>query len=71
MNILRGIFVAGHERFRAITTSYYRTADGVILVYDCTVCLPRLASLARLAVYALLKGWLLSRSCRAPIRSQA
>ncbi|ELR14915.1 RAS and EFhand domain containing, putative, partial [Acanthamoeba castellanii str. Neff] len=27
---------AGHERFRAITTSYYRTADGVILVYDCT-----------------------------------
>ena len=46
---LRGAVAAGHERFRAITTSYYRTADGVILVYDCTVCLPCLARLARLA----------------------
>ena len=25
---------AGQERFRSLTTSYYRMADGIILVYD-------------------------------------
>ncbi|CAO1427575.1 unnamed protein product [Diamesa serratosioi] len=27
---------AGHERFRSITSSYYRSANGVIIVYDIT-----------------------------------
>ncbi|XP_076353660.1 uncharacterized protein LOC143248799 [Tachypleus tridentatus] len=27
---------AGQERFRSITQSYFRKADGIVLVYDCT-----------------------------------
>ena len=26
----------GQERFRAIAKSYFRRADGVVLMYDCT-----------------------------------
>ncbi|CAH8552404.1 unnamed protein product [Schistosoma rodhaini] len=27
---------AGQERFRSVSTSFYRKADGILLVYDCT-----------------------------------
>ena len=27
---------AGQERFRSIAKSYFRRADGVLLLYDCT-----------------------------------
>jgi Ras-related protein Rab-43 len=30
------LFLAGHERFRSITSSYYRSAHGVIITFDIT-----------------------------------
>ena len=30
------LFVLGQERFRSVTRSYFRRADGVMLLYDVT-----------------------------------
>ncbi|XP_035204949.1 GTP-binding protein YPTM2-like, partial [Stegodyphus dumicola] len=39
---------AGQERFKAIVRSYYRMADGVLLVYDVT----------DYATFSMVSGWL-------------